>query len=43
MLLTANTFGYLRADIIMKAFVLTSALILEVGEEHQLLRKDKQA
>lgn len=28
---------------LMKEFILTSALILEVGEEHQLLWEDKQA
>lgn len=28
---------------VMEMFALTSALILEVGEEHQLLREDKQA
>lgn len=28
---------------VMEVFVLTSALILEVGEEHQLLREHKQA
>lgn len=27
----------------LKVFLLTSALILEVGEEDQLLREDKQA
>lgn len=28
---------------VMKMFALTSALVLEVGEKHQLLREDKQA